>query len=90
MKQAKRCGLTPTDLSYRGLHAPAPPWDFRGILPPNNQVKKRPWQKQPESCYLWCSQPDYLSDDPIPRRVIPIRAACASDHCKINKCKFEN
>jgi hypothetical protein len=85
-------------LQWWGLHAPRPPWDLAGIVPPNSGVMKRINLMEHKRTMRFTplirsGQPYYLSDDLIPGRMLPSRATYASDHPKIsdqilNKIKY--
>jgi len=77
-------GLSPTTLMSWGLRAPRPQRDLQGINPLNDQALEtkrahgfiRSMSAVP---LMRSSQPDDSSDDPIPTRLHPCRAASASD-----------
>jgi len=83
--------LAPTGPLLRGLHAPDPVWDFIGMAPLNRKsAKNKSHETTPmRSILLPLNSADYLSEGPIPRRLLPSSADYASDQRKINEPIFE-
>jgi len=79
MNRPQRRGLSPTTMLIRGLHAPKPPWDLRGI---GSSELSLSGSKKAHGV-LPAMSLDYSSDDPIPLRLLPSRAASASDQTQI-------
>jgi hypothetical protein len=82
LESQKWHGLSPISIMSWGLRAPRPRRDFVGITPPNSphqgNKKAHGLIYSMSSLLLMRSrQPDYLSDDSIPTRVLPSRAASA-------------
>jgi hypothetical protein len=77
-------GLSPISIMSWGLRAPRPQRDLQGIDPLNDQPTET---KRAHSFIssmspvplMRSSQPDDSSDDPIPTRLHPCRAASALD-----------
>ena len=75
-------GLSPISIMSWGLCAPRPRRDLRGIDPLNDLEKKRAHgliRSMSSVPLIRSSQPDDSSDDPIPTRLHPCRAASALD-----------
>ncbi len=77
-------GLSPISIMSWGLRAPKPQRDLQGIYPLNDQTQERKRAHGFISSMSYVplirsSQPDDSSDDPIPTRLHPCRAASALD-----------
>lgn len=75
-------GLSPISIMSWGLRAPRPQRDLKGINPLNDPEKKRAQgfiSSMSSVPLMRSSQPDDSSDDPIPPRLHPCRAASALD-----------
>ena len=77
-------GLSPIITMSWGLGAPKPPWDLGGMGPLNDQTQESKKAHGFMSSMSFVplmrsSQPDDSSDDPIPIRLLPSRAASALD-----------
>jgi hypothetical protein len=77
-------GLSPISIMSWGLRAPRPQRDLLGMDPLNDQTQetKRAHgfiSSMSSVPLMRSSQPDDSSDDPIPTRLLPSRAASALD-----------